>query len=87
VLLHDRVTGILDAHLSTISNRLNVVVKVLTVMSTIFLPLSVLAGMWGMNVRLPEFPGGAGAQFWWIAGGMAVISGAMLAVFRRRGWI
>lgn len=86
-LLHDRVTGILDAHLSTVSNRLNVVMKVLTVMSTIFLPLTVLTGMWGMNVPLPEFPGGPAAQFWWVAGFMAAISGAMLAMFRRRGWI
>jgi magnesium transporter len=86
-LLQDRVTGILEAHLSTISNRLNRVMKVLTVMSTIFLPLTVLTGMWGMNIPLPHFPGPPEAQFWWIAGVMAAISAAMLAMFRRNGWI
>jgi magnesium transporter len=87
MLFQDRVTGILEVHLSTISNRLNQVVKVLTVMSTIFLPLTVLTGMYGMNVPLPYLPGGASAQFWWILGIMAAIAGGMLVGFRRRGWI
>lgn len=87
MLLQDRVAGILDAHLSSISNRLNVVVKVLTVISTIFLPLTVLTGMWGMNIPLPAFPGGAAVQFWWVAGVMAGIATLMLAVFRRNRWI
>ena len=86
-LFQDRVTGILEAHLSSISNRLNTVMKVLTVMSTIFLPLTVLTGMWGMNVALPVLPGGDAAQFWWVAAAMAVISGTMLALFRRNGWL
>jgi magnesium transporter len=86
-LLQDRVTGILEAHLSTISNRLNLVMKVLTVMSTIFLPLTVLTGMWGMNIPLPMFPGGDQMQFWWISGCMAAIAAVMLALFRRNGWI
>jgi magnesium transporter len=86
-LLQDRVTGILDAYLSTISNRLNRVMKVLTVMSTIFLPLTVLTGMWGMNVPLPEFPGGEMAQFWWISGVMVAITAVMLTLFRRNGWL
>jgi magnesium transporter len=87
IMLQDRVTGILEAHLSTVSNRLNLIVKVLTVMSTIFLPLTVLTGMWGMNIPLPTFPGGAAAQFWWIVGIMAGISASMLALFRRNRWI
>jgi magnesium transporter len=86
-LLQDRVTGILDAHLSTISNRLNVVMKLLAVMSTIFLPLTVLTGMWGMNVPLPQFPGGEAAQFWWVAAAMAVMVVSMLVLFRRKGWL
>ena len=86
-LLQDRVTGILEAHLSTISNRLNMVVKVLTVMSTIFLPLTVLTGMWGMNVPLPVFPGGEAMQFWWVAGFMVAIAGFMLSMFRRNNWL
>ena len=86
-MFQDRVTGILEAHLSSISNRLNMVMKVLTVMSTIFLPLTVLTGMWGMNIPLPTFPGGEAVQFWWVAGCMVAISAVMLALFRRNGWV
>ena len=83
----DRVTGIMEVNLSMVSNRLNEVMKVLTVMSTIFLPLTVLTGMWGMNIELPHLPGGAGSQFWWISGIMFVVTSAMLIVFRLNKWI
>ena len=86
-MFQDRVTGILEGYLSAISNRLNQVMKVLTVMSTIFLPLTVLTSMWGMNVPLPMMPGSERAQFWWISGIMAFISAAMLVLFRRKRWI
>jgi magnesium transporter len=87
VLFQDRVNGILEAHLSAVSNRLNEVMKVLTVMSTIFLPLTVLTGMWGMNVVLPHMPGGESAQFWWLGGMMVAITGTMLLFFKRKGWL
>ena len=87
VIFQDRVNGILEAHLAAISNRLNEIMKVLTVMSTIFLPLTVLTGMWGMNIVLPHLPGGEPAQFWWIAAMMAAIVVTMLAYFRKRGWL
>jgi magnesium transporter len=87
LLFQDRVTGILEVHLAAVSNRLNQVMKVLTVMSTIFLPLTVLTGMWGMNVPLPHFPGGPEVQFWWVAGLMALLSAAMLVVFKRNRWL
>ena len=87
IMFQDRVTGILDAHLSKVSNRLNQIMKVLTVASTIFLPMTVLTGMYGMNVPLPHFPGGDAAQFWWIVGIMIAIAAAMLAVFRTKRWI
>lgn len=87
ILFQDRMTGILEVNLASVSNRLNQIMKVLTVMSTIFLPLTVLTGMWGMNIELPHFPGGPIAQFWWIGGIMAIVSGAMLMVFRINKWI
>jgi magnesium transporter len=87
LIFQDRITGILDAHLSNVSNRLNQVMKVLTVVATIFMPMTVLTGMYGMNVDLPHFPGGAAAQFWWIAGIMTLIVVVMLAWFHRKGWI
>jgi magnesium transporter len=87
MLFQDRVTGVLDVHLSAVSNRLNQIVKVLTVMSTIFLPLTVLTGLYGMNVTLPHLPGGEGAQFWWILGMMVALAVVMLAYFRAKDWI
>ncbi len=87
LFLQDRVTGLLDAHLSNQSNRLNRVMKVLTIISTIFMPLTVLTGAYGMNVTLPHFPGGEGVQFWWIVGLMLGASGLMLWFFRRMRWL
>jgi len=86
-MFQDRVTGILEGYLSAISNRLNRVMKVLTVVSTIVLPMTVLTGLWGINVPLPHFPGGDGMQFWWLVGIMTAITVGMLAVFRWRRWI
>jgi magnesium transporter len=87
LIFQDRISGILEAHLSSVNNRLNAVMKVLTVVSVIFMPLTLLAGLYGMNVPLPHFPGSPGVQFWWIGGICVVVSLAMLAVFRRNGWI
>lgn len=87
MICQDRITGILDAHLSNVSNRLNEVMKVLTVIATIFMPLTVLTGVWGMNVGLPHFPGGDAAQFWWLLGIMLASSGGMLVYFRLKRWI
>ncbi len=87
-IFQDRISGILDAHLTNVSNRLNEVMKVLTAVSTIFMPLTFLSGLWGMNVPLPHmFPGGEAAQFWWLFGVMIAIVIAMLAYFRTRHWI
>jgi magnesium transporter len=87
ILFQDRMTGVLEVNLASVSNRLNQIMKVLTVMSTIFLPLTVLTGMWGMNIELPQLPGGAAAQFWWIGGIMFAVGVTMLVVFRLNRWI
>lgn len=86
-IFQDRITGILDAHLSNVSNRLNEVMKVLTVVSTIFMPLTLMSGLWGMNIPLPRFPGTDAAQFWWLFAIMTVVVVLMLGLFRRRRWI
>src|SRR4030095_13568685 len=67
-IFQDRISGVLDAHLTNVSNRLNEVMKVLTVVSTIFMPLTLMSGLFGMNLLLPRFPGGDAAQFWWVLG-------------------
>jgi magnesium transporter len=87
LIFQDRITGMLDAHLSNVSNRLNEVMKVLTVVSTILMPLTLLTSVYGMNVPLPQFPGSEHAQFWWLFAIMLVTAAVMLAMFRRKRWI
>jgi len=87
IYFQDRITSLLEAHLSNVSNQLNAVMKVLTIISTIFMPLTVLTGLYGMNVTLPHLPGGDPAAFWWILGIMAAISVTMLVFFRTRNWL
>jgi magnesium transporter len=87
LIFQDRVTGILDAHLSSISNRLNEQMKVLTLVTTIAIPFTVVGGLFGMNVRLPGItdpaqPPGSHA-FWWILAGAIGLLGALLYVLRR----
>ena len=86
-MFQDRITGILDAYLTNVSNKLNEVMKVLTVVSTIFMPLTLVAGVWGMNVHLPQFPGSDVAQFWWVLILCIAIIVSMLSFFRSRRWI
>jgi len=87
LMFQDRVTGILDAHLATVSNRLAQVSKLLAVIATLFGPLTVVTGLFGMNVPLPTFPGGEAQQFWWIVVLMGLTSGGMFVWFRRTGWL
>jgi magnesium transporter len=87
MFFQDRVSSLLDAHLSQVSNQLNGVMKMLTIIATIFMPLTVLTGLWGMNVPLPHMPGGEAAQFWWVLGLMVALAGTMLVYFRRRLWL
>jgi len=82
----DLVTGLLDAYLSITSNRLSQVMKVLTIISTIFLPLSFITGFFGMNFRyLPgadwEYGVAAVTLF------MLIVGFGMLWVFRRNKWL
>jgi magnesium transporter len=87
LMFQDRVTGILDAHLATVSNQLAAVSKVLAGFAVILGPLTVVTGIFGMNVQLPALPGGEAAQFWWIMGAMAAMVGVAYYAFRRKGWL
>lgn len=85
--LRDVVSGILDIYLSNLSNRLNEVMKVLTIIATIFMPLSFLTGVYGMNFEhFPEIR----QPFWypWIFWGLCLSSvSLMLSYFRRKHWM
>lgn len=82
----DICSGMLDTYLSSISNKTNDIMKVLTIFSTIFIPLTFIAGVYGMNFRyLPELNWKYGyASFWVIS---AVITGFMLKYFRKKNWM
>ena len=82
----DILSGMLDIYLSSISNRLNEVMKVLTIIATIFIPLTFIAGVYGMNFEfMPElkWPWGYYACLL----GMALVSGVMLLFFKKRRWL
>lgn len=82
----EEIIGLLDAYLSQQSNRMNDVVRVLTIMATIMLPLSIVVGFFGMNFRtMPLLEHPLGWLFTLIA--MATLIGGMLVYFRRKGWI
>jgi len=86
-LFHDRLTTLLDAHLASQSNQLSRTMRVLTVIATIFMPLTLVTGLFGMNVELPGPGRGGTAAFWTILAAMFAISGLMLWAFRKRGWL
>jgi magnesium transporter len=82
----DLIGGALDAYLSVVSNRLNEIMKVLTIFSAIMLPLTFIAGVYGMNFDyMPELHYRYGYFAVW--GVMIMVAAFMLLVFWKRGWI
>ncbi len=86
VILTDLATGTMEAYLSIASNRLNEIVKVLTIFSVIWMPLTFIVGVYGMNLKgMPEM------EWRWfypvLLAGMAAIAGGMLLWFKRKRWI
>jgi magnesium transporter len=84
--LRDLTAGMLDIYMSSVSYRISTVMKVLTIITTIFMPLSLIAGLYGMNFRyLP------GLDWYWgffaVLGAMLIISIGMLALFRWKKWL
>lgn len=77
---------LLNTHLSLLSHRLNQVMRVLTIATVIFLPLSLLAGLYGMNFAyIPELAWRYG--YFAVLGAMAAVVGTLVITFRRRGWL
>jgi magnesium transporter len=74
-----------ESNESVISHRVNNVLRVLTSISVIVLPLTLIASVWGMNVRVPGE--GDSTAFWIIIGVMVGLLATMLYVFKRRGWL
>ena len=82
----DLISGSLEAYLSVVSNRLNEIMKVLTIFSAVMLPLTFIAGVYGMNFEnMPELHSKYGYYAVWVI--MAAVAVGMLLFFKRRGWI
>jgi magnesium transporter len=82
----DLAVSLMDVYLSTTSNRLNEVMKLLTVMASVFIPLTFVTGVYGMNFdRMPELHWRYGYPAVW--GVMVVLAVGLLVWFRRRGWL
>jgi magnesium transporter len=79
------VEGLESTNESAIAHRTNETFRVLTAISVIVLPLTLVASIWGMNVGVPGEQ--SRAAFWAIIGIMVVLLGGMVAYFRRRGWL
>jgi len=88
----DMTTNLLDLYLSSVSNRLNETMRVLTVIATIFIPLTFIVGVYGMNFgsktdspwAMPELNWYYGYPMIWLV--MIAIAGGLLYLFKRKGW-
>jgi magnesium transporter len=90
--LREMVSSLMDLYLSSVSNRMNEIMKVLTIIATIFIPLSFIAGLYGMNFdpsvspwNMPEL-----GWYWGYPAALAVmllVAVGLLAYFRRKGWL
>jgi magnesium transporter len=81
----DMISGMIDIYLSSISNRMNEVMKVLTIFAAIFIPLTFVAGVYGMNFKyMPELEWRYG--YFMVLGLMAVIAVVLLIFFKRKKW-
>ena len=82
----DMVSGMLDIYLSSISNRMNAIMKVLTIIATIFIPLTFVAGVYGMNFKnMPELKWRYGYVAVWLV--MLAMAGLMILYFKRKKWL
>lgn len=85
-IFREMLSGTLDIYLTSMSNRLNEIMKVLTVISTIFIPLTFIVGIYGMNFHfMPELSWRWGYPLVW--GVMIAVVAGMFAFFRRKGWL
>jgi len=82
----DMVSGMLDIYLSSLSNKMNAVMKVLTIIATLFIPLTFVAGIYGMNFKyMPELEWRWGYMTVWLV--MIAVAVFMLFYFRRKKWL
>lgn len=84
--MRDLLSSLMDLYLSTVSNRMNEIMKVLTIIATLFIPLTFIAGVYGMNFEhMPELRWRWGYPAVLLL--MAIAAGAMILYFRRKSWL
>ena len=84
----DLMSGMLDVYLTTVSNRLNVVMKQLTILATIFMPITFITGVFGQNFgHLPQVEYDNGYLFWIVLAFMGLITVMQIWYFKKRGWL
>lgn len=84
----DLMSGLLDVYLTTVSNRVNEIMRQLTIISTIFLPITFITGVFGQNFgHSPQVEHDGGGNFWVALALMAAITAAQIWYFKRRGWM
>jgi len=82
----EMLSGMLEMYLSSISNRMNEIMKVLTIIATLFIPLTFITGVYGMNFKhMPELEWRWGYLLVWVV--MFVVAALMLLYFRRKKWL
>jgi magnesium transporter len=85
-LYYEVASDLIEGYISLASHRLNNIMKILTIVTAIFVPLSFLAGIYGMNFEnMPGLKSSVG--YFVLLGSMAVIATALLLVFRRKHWL
>jgi magnesium transporter len=84
--MRELVAGMMDLYLTTVSHRMNEVMKVLTIMASIFIPLTFIAGVYGMNFEnMPELHWEHGYSYVWIV--MFLVAAALVLFFKRKRWM
>jgi magnesium transporter len=82
----DVLAGLLDIYLSSVSNKMNEIMKVLTIIATIFIPITFVAGIYGMNFKyMPELEWRWGYFMVWAL--IVVVAGIMIGYFRKKQWL
>jgi len=84
--IRDSLSGMMDIYMASVSNRVNLEVRALTVVAMLFMPATLIAGIFGMNFH--EMPWLAEKNgFWWALGLMVAIASVMIMIFWRRQWL
>ena len=84
----DLIAGVMDLYFSVVSNRMNEVIKALSIVATIVLPPTLVAGIYGMNFERSLFPAWSDpAGFWWAMVMMVVITAALLIYLKAKRWL